>query len=258
MKTHFEVSIRAFSKRKTSMSILIAPSILSADFTRLGEEIKAAEKGGADWVHVDVMDGHFVPNITIGIPVVESIRKATDLPLDVHLMIEEPDRYVDDFARSGADYITVHAEAATHLQRTLSHIRSLGKKSGVALNPATPPEVLSYVLADIDLVLVMSVNPGFGGQKFIPTAVEKIRRLKEMFADAGLPGAKISVDGGINSDTAPKVIEAGVDVLVAGSAIYGADCVAEAIKELKNPGCCSNKDSQKSLRKGSGSESKIC
>ncbi|MCA9816151.1 MAG: ribulose-phosphate 3-epimerase [Candidatus Obscuribacterales bacterium] len=240
------------------MSILIAPSILSADFTRLGEEIKAAEKGGADWVHVDVMDGHFVPNITIGIPVVESIRKATDLPLDVHLMIEEPDRYVDDFARSGADYITVHAEAATHLQRTLSHIRSLGKKSGVALNPATPPEVLSYVLADIDLVLVMSVNPGFGGQKFIPTAVEKIRRLKEMFADAGLPGAKISVDGGINSDTAPKVIEAGVDVLVAGSAIYGADCVAEAIKELKNPGCCSNKDSQKSLRKGSGSESKIC
>ncbi|MEZ4488085.1 MAG: ribulose-phosphate 3-epimerase [Cyanobacteriota/Melainabacteria group bacterium] len=240
------------------MSILIAPSILSADFTRLGEEIKAAEKGGADWVHVDVMDGHFVPNITIGIPVVESIRKATDLPLDVHLMIEEPDRYVDDFARSGADYITVHAEAATHLQRTLSHIRSLGKKSGVALNPATPPEVLSYVLADIDLVLVMSVNPGFGGQKFIPTAVEKIRRLKEMFADAGLPGAKISVDGGINSDTAPRVIEAGVDVLVAGSAIYGADCVAEAIKELKNPGCCSNKDSQKSLRKGSGSESKIC
>ena len=208
------------------MSILIAPSILSADFTRLGEEIKAAEKGGADWVHVDVMDGHFVPNITIGIPVVESIRKATDLPLDVHLMIEEPDRYVDDFARSGADYITVHAEAATHLQRTLSHIRSLGKKSGVALNPATPPEVLSYVLADIDLVLVMSVNPGFGGQKFIPTAVEKIRRLKEMFADAGLPGAKISVDGGINSDTAPRVIEAGVDVLVAGSAIYGADCVA--------------------------------
>lgn len=241
------------------MSVLIAPSILSADFTKLGEEIKVAEKGGADWVHVDVMDGHFVPNITIGIPVVESIRKATDLPLDVHLMIEEPDRYVDDFARSGADYITVHAEAATHLQRTLSHIRSLGKKSGVALNPATPPEVLSYVLADIDLVLVMSVNPGFGGQKFIPTAVEKIRRLKEMFAEAGFSKTKISVDGGINRDTAPLVIEAGVDVLVAGSAIYGADCVAEAIKELKQPGYSGNKP-QNPQMKGSQSQSKskIC
>ncbi|MBX9692331.1 MAG: ribulose-phosphate 3-epimerase, partial [Cyanobacteria bacterium] len=155
------------------MTALIAPSILSADFTRLGEDIRAVEKGGADWIHVDVMDGHFVPNITIGIPVVKSLRKATKLPLDVHLMIAEPDRYIDEFARAGADYITVHAEAATHLQRTLSHIRSLGKGAGVALNPATPASVLEYVLDDIDLVLVMSVNPGFGGQKFIKQVVPK-------------------------------------------------------------------------------------
>ena len=215
------------------MSALIAPSILSADFTRLGEDILAAEKGGADWIHVDVMDGHFVPNITIGAPVVKSIRKATALPLDVHLMISDPDKYVDDFAESGADYITVHAEAATHLQRTLAHIRSLGKKAGVALNPATPPEVLSYVLEDIDLVLVMSVNPGFGGQKFIPSALSKITRLCKMFSEAGLTQAKISVDGGINSRTAPKVIEAGVDVIVAGSAVYGADSVKDAIAGLR-------------------------
>src|SRR5581483_703641 len=156
------------------MPVLVAPSILSADFANLASEIKRAEDGKADWLHVDVMDGHFVPNLTIGAPVVKSLRKNTHLPLDVHLMITDPDRYLEDFAQAGSTYLTVHAEAATHLQRTLSQIRSLGMKAGVALNPATPEDVLSYVLDDVDLVLVMSVNPGFGGQKFIPAVVPKI------------------------------------------------------------------------------------
>ncbi len=215
------------------MQVRIAPSILSADFTRLGEDIKLAEAGGADWIHVDVMDGHFVPNITIGVPVVRSIRPITKLPLDVHLMIERPDDYIEAFAKAGADYITVHAEAATHLQRTLSHIRSIGKKAGVALNPATPESVLEYVLADIDLVLVMTVNPGFGGQKFISEVVPKITRIRKMFDDAGFKDALISVDGGINDDTAAKVTKAGANVLVAGSSVYGAPSVEGAIKSLK-------------------------
>lgn len=215
------------------MAVRIAPSILSADFTRLGEDIARAEAGGADWIHVDVMDGHFVPNLTIGVPVVKSIRPVTKLPLDVHLMIDNPDDYVESFAKAGADYITVHAEAATHLQRTLSHIRSIGKKAGVALNPATPESVLQYVLADIDLVLVMTVNPGFGGQKFISEVVPKIARIRKMFDDAGFPNVLISVDGGINDDTARKVVDAGANVLVAGSSVYGAPSVEGAIKGLK-------------------------
>jgi len=215
------------------MQVRIAPSILSADFTKLGEDIKRAEAGGADWIHIDVMDGHFVPNITIGVPVVKSIRPVTKLPLDVHLMIENPDNYIDEFAKAGADYITVHAEAATHLQRTLAHIRSIGKKAGVSLNPGTPESVLQYVLADVDLVLVMTVNPGFGGQKFISAVVPKIGRIRKMFDDAGFPDVLISVDGGINDDTAAQVVAVGANVLVAGNSVYGAPSVEGAIKGLK-------------------------
>lgn len=218
------------------MSPLIAPSILSADFTRLGEEIAVAETGGADWIHVDVMDGHFVPNLTIGMPVLAGIRKCTALPMDVHLMIENPDRYIEEFARAGADLITVHAEACHHLQRTLTAIRALGKKAGVALNPATPPDVLSYVLADTDLVLVMSVNPGFGGQSFIDAVVPKIKQVREMFDMAGYEGVHVSVDGGIDASTAPLVVAAGADVLVAGSSIYKSKSVEKAIAGLKASG----------------------
>lgn len=215
------------------MSVLVAPSILSADFAKLGEEIRRAESGGADWIHVDVMDGHFVPNLTIGAPVVRSLRKETKLPFDVHLMIADPDRYLSDFAEAGADYITVHAEACTHLKRTLSHIRSLGKKAGVALNPATSEDVLKYVLDDIDLVLVMTVNPGFGGQKFIQAVLPKITEVKEMLRSKGNDGARISVDGGINADTAKQAIARGADVMVAGKSIYGASNISRAIAEIR-------------------------
>ena len=213
--------------------MLIAPSILSADFTRLGEEIATAQKGGADWIHVDVMDGHFVPNLTIGAPVVKSIRKTTTLPLDVHLMIEDPDKYLEDFAKAGADFITVHAEACTHLHRTLSYIKELGKKAGVALNPASEPELLRYVIDHVDLVLVMSVNPGFGGQKFIESVIPKISQIKEMFEQSGKKDLYLSVDGGINFDTAPKVVRAGANVLVAGNTIYGSKSVSESISKLR-------------------------
>jgi ribulose-phosphate 3-epimerase len=209
----------------------IAPSILSADFAALGEAIARVEAAGADLLHVDVMDGHFVPNLTIGPPVIESIRKRTRLPLDVHLMIEEPERWVETYIKSGADYVTVHVEASAHLERTLTSIREAGARSGVALNPSTPPEVLQYVLDDLDLVLVMSVNPGFGGQSFIPTAYEKIRRLRAMLADRRV---LVSVDGGVKADNAGLLAQAGATVLVAGSAIFGAPDPGAALVALRS------------------------
>jgi len=209
----------------------IAPSILSADFAALGEAIARVEAAGADQLHVDVMDGHFVPNLTLGPPVIESIRKRTRLPLDVHLMIEEPDRWVETYVKAGADYLTVHAEATPHLERILAQIREAGAKAGVALNPSTPPEVLEYVLEDLDLVLVMSVNPGFGGQSFIPTAYEKIRRLRTLL---GGRDVLVSVDGGVKADNAGPLARAGATVLVAGSSIFGAPDPGAAVTALRS------------------------
>lgn len=206
-----------------SNTIKIAPSILSADFAKLGEEVAAIEKAGADYVHVDVMDGHFVPNITIGPDVVAAVKKHTSLPLDVHLMIESPENYIEAFAKAGADIITVHEEAVTHLDRCIAQIKATGAKAGVSLVPSTPPDVLDYVLPDLDLVLVMSVNPGFGGQSFIGRSVEKIRELRYMIDEVSEESGKtieLEVDGGVNADTAEFVIEAGANVLVAGSAVF--------------------------------------
>jgi ribulose-phosphate 3-epimerase len=211
---------------------LIAPSILSADFCRLGEEIRAVEKAGADWVHVDVMDGHFVPNITIGPVVVEAARKATSLPLDVHLMIENADMYVDDFIRAGSDYLTVHAEACPHLQRTLTQIRKLGCKPGVSLNPATPLSSLDHVLPDVDLVLIMSVNPGFGGQSFIPQVLDKIRDLRRRLDGLGRE-IVLMVDGGIKVENIGEVARAGADAFVAGSAVFGSADYAQTIARMR-------------------------
>lgn len=210
----------------------IAPSILSADFAKLGDEIQAVAAAGADWIHVDVMDGHFVPNITIGPLVVEAIRPVTDLPLDVHLMIENVDRYIPDFAAAGADIIAVQTEACIHLHRSLQLIRQHNCKAGVVLNPATPIDGLEWVLADIDLVVLMSVNPGFGGQKFIPATLEKIARLRKMIDDRGL-SIEIEVDGGVNSKTIASVAGAGADVFVAGSAIFGSPDYAATIAEFR-------------------------
>lgn len=201
--------------------IELAPSILSADFARLAEQVQAAAEGGGTVVHVDVMDGHFVPNITIGPPVVRSLRKATELPLDCHLMIENPDQYIPEFADAGADWISVHQEACRHLNRTLHLIRGHGAQAGVVINPATPVETLSEVLDIVDYVLVMSVNPGFGGQKFIPAAMGKIRRLAELRAERRL-NYRIEVDGGVGLDTVAEVVRAGAEILVAGNAIFGA------------------------------------
>jgi ribulose-phosphate 3-epimerase len=211
--------------------IRIAPSILSADFARLGEEIAAAEKAGAHMLHVDVMDGHFVPNITIGIPVVESIRKVTGLPLDVHLMIENPSRFVVDFVKAGADIVTVHYEADVHLHRTVQEIREKGAKAGVSLNPATPLTSLEDILSDIDQVLIMSVNPGFGGQKFIPGSLGKIARLRKMIDQRGLSVA-IEVDGGVKPENAREVADAGADILVMGSAFFNADNYGSVMEKL--------------------------
>jgi ribulose-phosphate 3-epimerase len=212
--------------------VKIAPSILSADFARLGEEIKVVENGGADYIHVDVMDGHFVPNITIGPLIVEAIRPITKLPLDVHLMIENPDQYIEAFAKSGADFITVHVEACKHLHRTIHYIKSLGVKAGVVLNPATPIETIQHVLSDVDMVLLMSVNPGFGGQAFIPEVIQKIKTLRRIIDEKGLL-VEIEIDGGVNEVTGRLCIEAGATVLVAGSAIYNKKDRAKAIAALK-------------------------
>ena len=212
--------------------IQIAPSILSADFGRLAEEIRAIEAAGADLVHIDVMDGRFVPNLTIGPLVVKAIRKVTRLPFDVHLMIVEPDRYLEDFARAGADWISVHAEACVHLHRTISRIKELGKKAGVALNPATPLQALDYVLEDLDYVVIMSVNPGFGGQRFIPSVLEKIKALRRLIDQRGL-STKIEVDGGVNPETIAAVARAGAEVLVAGSAVFNTENYAQTISLLR-------------------------
>ncbi len=210
----------------------IAPSILSANFAELGKEIKDVENGGADYIHIDVMDGHFVPNITMGPMVVKAIRPLTELPLDVHLMIEDPDQYIEAFADAGADYITVHVEAAAHLHRTIQLIKSKGVKAGVVLNPATPAEWVKPIFQDIDMVLLMTVNPGFGGQSFIPSVVPKIKQIRS-WADEINPKLEIEVDGGINTETAAVCAEAGADVFVAGSAIYNKNDREAAIQDLR-------------------------
>ncbi|MDH4317517.1 MAG: ribulose-phosphate 3-epimerase [Desulfobulbaceae bacterium] len=214
---------------------MVAPSILSADFSRLGEEIRAVEAAGADVIHIDVMDGHFVPNITIGPLVVDAVRKITDLPLDVHLMITQPDRYIQDFVKAGADWITVHVEACTHLHRTVALIKDLGKIAGVVLNPATSLSTLDYILGDVDLVMLMSVNPGFGGQSFIPSTLEKSRllraRLEEIGSEAG-----IEIDGGVSPKTIAEIADAGVNIFVAGSAVFGSSDYKAVIGELKDKG----------------------
>jgi ribulose-phosphate 3-epimerase len=217
---------------KPAGHLQIAPSLLSADFAALGDAIALAERAGADLIHVDVMDGHFVPNITVGPPVVRSLSRVATVPLDVHLMIENPDRYIEAFVAAGAASLTVHAEAVVHLHRTIQFIKSLGAKAGVALNPATAVSALEQVAGDVDYVLVMTVNPGFGGQTFIPRSASKVRAVRELLRREGSP-APIEVDGGIDVHTAPGIVEAGADILVAGHAIFGAPDPERAIRELR-------------------------
>jgi ribulose-phosphate 3-epimerase len=217
----------------STKSLVIAPSILSADFARLGEEVQAVDRAGADWIHVDVMDGRFVPNITIGPLIVEALRPVTTKPLDVHLMIVEPEKYVPEFARAGADIISVQVEACPHLHRNLSQIRDLGKKAGAVLNPGTPLDTLEYCLELCDLVLIMSVNPGFGGQSFIPSQVDKIRQLRRMCDEKGLD-PWIEVDGGIKGGNAWQVLEAGANAIVSGSGVFGQSDYAAAITGIRN------------------------
>lgn len=214
-------------------TIKIAPSILSADFARLGEQVKEAEAAGADYIHIDVMDGHFVPNITVGPLVVRALRRITSLPLDVHLMIERPEQFVDEFSRAGADIITVHWEASPHIHRVLVKIRESGKKAGVSINPATPVWVLEEIVGEVDLILAMTVNPGFGGQKLIPNTMAKVEKLRKMLEEKGVY-PEIEVDGGVNEETAPLLVRAGAQVLVAGAAIFESPLgVGEAIRRIK-------------------------
>lgn len=212
--------------------VKIAPSILSANFLSLGEEIKAAENAGADMLHIDIMDGHFVPNITIGPAIVEAVRTITALPLDVHLMIEKPDTYLKDFIKAGADYLTVHYEASTHLHRTVQQIKENGVKAGVSLNPATPVESLKDILPDIDLVLLMSVNPGFGGQEFIPQVLDKIKTLKTMIRDKGVTPL-IEIDGGVKPGNISDIVAAGADILVMGSAFFNAEDYTTVVRTFR-------------------------
>ncbi len=211
---------------------ILSASILSADFGRLAEQIHQAEAAGVDWIHVDVMDGHFVPNITIGPPVVAAIRRVTKLPLDVHLMIEKPERYLEAFVEAGADWLGIHVEATLHLERQLKRIQELGAKATVTLNPATPLETLEYVLDEVDMVLLMTVNPGFSGQKFIPAMLAKIRRLRRMIDERG-GKALLQVDGGVHLDTVDQLVEAGVDVFVSGSGIFNENDIFENVRRLK-------------------------